>query len=113
MNTAGMIITALGGTGALAGLVTAITTYFKSKTAAEERKRETAAAHKRMAEDMAAMREDIATIKTTMQIAVDEAAAMRVDNDALRTKVLRLENKNERLIAALPLATAAKENKKD
>jgi len=112
MTNAGTIIAALGGSGALAALVTAITAYFKTKTAAEERKKETAAAHKKMAEEMTALRTDFAAMKTTLQAVVAEAAVLREDNVAKDKKIARLENENGRLIQALP-ARAATEKKKD
>jgi chromosome segregation ATPase len=112
VSNIGTIIAALGGTGAIAALVTALTTYLKSKTAAEDRKRETTAAHKKMAEDMAALREDLKTITGAMQAAVSEAAALRAENAGLRGKVARLENQNDRLTVALSEKPGA-EKKKD
>ena len=98
MNDANTIIAALGGTGALAALVAAITTYFKTKTAAEERKTSTAAAHKKMAEDMDALRADLAAMKETMRTAVAEAAALRADNAELRAETQLKDRRVAKLV---------------
>ena len=97
MNTVGTILSALGGTGAIAALVTALTTYLKSKTAAEDRKRETAAAHKKMAEDMLALREDL----SAMRAAVAEAAALRAEGAAKDKKIAKLTKERDDARAAL------------
>jgi len=97
MNTVGTILSALGGTGAIAALVTALTTYLKSKTAAEDRKRETAAAHKKMAEDMLALREDL----SAMRAAVAEAAALRAEGAAKDRKIAKLTKERDDARAAL------------
>jgi len=95
MNTVGTILSALGGTGAIAALVTALTTYLKSKTAAEDRKRETAAAHKKMAEDMLALREDLTAMTDTMRAAVSEAATLRAEVAAKDRKIAKLNKERD------------------
>lgn len=97
MNTLSTIITALGGTGAIAALIAALTTYLKTKSAAEDRRKDTAAAHKAMAEDMAALRKSLDAIEDTL-LTIN---ALREENETLRIKVTRLENQNERLTVAL------------
>ena len=111
MNIVGTIVAALGGSGAIAGLVAAITAYFKTKTAAEERKKETSAAHKKMAEDMEALRIDISAINTTMQKVVGEATALREDNAAKDRKIIQQDKIIMQQAAALP--PAIKPIKKD
>jgi len=112
MDNIGTIISALGGATTIAGLLVALTAYLKAKTtavearaadtaAAEARKRENAEAHKRMAEDMAALRAEFNKMESTVRASVAEASALRADNDALRGKVTRLENQNDRLTVAL------------
>jgi len=101
MNSVGTILSALGGTGAIAALVTALTTYLKSKTAAEDRKRETAAAHKKMAEDMLALREGLMAMTGTMRTAVSEAAAIRAEGAAKDKKIARLTKERDDARAAL------------
>jgi len=97
MNTVGTIIAALSGTGAIAALVAALTTYLKSKTAAEDRKKETAAAHKKMAEDMLTLREDL----SAMRAAVAEAAALRTEGAAKDRKIAKLTKERDDARAAL------------
>ena len=97
MNTVSTILSALGGTGAIAALVAALTTYLKSKTAAEDRKKETAAAHKKMAEDMLALREDL----SAMRAAVAEAAALRAEGAAKDRKIAKLTKERADARAAL------------
>ena len=97
MNTVGTILSALGGTGAIAALVTALTTYLKSKTAAEDRKKETAAAHKKMAEDMLALRVDLSAMRAT----VAEAAALRAEGAAKDKKIAKLTKERDDAKAAL------------
>ena len=104
MDNVGTVIAALGGTSALAGLVAALTTYLKSKTAAEERKRETAAAHKKMADDMTALRTDFSKMETTIQAVVSEAAALREDNAAKGRKIEQQAKIIQQQAAALPPA---------
>ena len=97
MNIVGTILSALGGTGAIAALVTALTTYLKSKTAAEDRKKETAAAHKKMAEDMLALHEDL----SAMRVAVSETAALRAEGAAKDKKIAKLTKERNDARAAL------------
>ena len=90
MNNIATIIAAFGGTSAIAGLVAALTTYLKSKAAAEGRKKETAAAHREMAEDMDALRTDQAEIKTTLQTLVAENAALREATEEKDAQIAKL-----------------------
>ncbi|MCL1963462.1 MAG: hypothetical protein FWF69_00165 [Firmicutes bacterium] len=101
MNTVGTIIAALSGTGAIAALVAALTTYLKSKTAAEDRKKETAAAHKKMAEDMLALRESLTAMTDTMRAAVSEAATLRAEGAAKDKKIAKLTKERDDARAAL------------
>ena len=67
------------------------------KTAAEGRKKETAAAHKKMAEDMLTLREDL----SAMRAAVSEAAALRAEGAAKDRKIARLTKERDDAKAAL------------
>jgi len=104
MNNLTAIIAALGGTGAIAALVTTLTTYLKTKTAAEERKKGTAAAHREMAADMDELRSDQAEIRIALQTFVEENAALRDSNAAKDKKITQLETIIARQAAALPPA---------
>jgi len=57
MNAAHTIISALGGTGALAALIAALTTYLKSKSAAEDRKKQSHDDHKKIEQDVTRLSE--------------------------------------------------------
>ena len=111
MNTANTIIAALGGTTGVGALVAALIAYLKSKTAAEDRKRETAAAHKKMAEDMAALRADFAKMEAVMQVAVNEAASLRADGKAKDAEIVALKKDNAKLIDRVPPAIKPIERK--
>ena len=122
MDVALVIIGALGGTAGLAGLVAAITLWVKSKTAqteaitaatlarteettaAEARKKENAEAHKKMSEEMSAMRSELAAINTILKNAV-------ATSETKDRRIAKLENENARLIQALPARAPVKKEK--
>ena len=109
MSTLNTIITAIGGAGALSGLVTAIVQYIKSKTAANERKAEAHKDHKAQGERMLAMQASIDALASNLSAAQASEAAMRAERDTLRAErdELSRENKslrakNDRLQLAIP-----------
>lgn len=111
MDTFNTIVTALGGAGALSGLVTAIVSYIKSKTAANERKAEAHKDHEVHRAKVDALQRSIDALGANLTAAQTSEAAMRGERDALREdnaakdkKIAQLEKTNMQLAAALPPA---------
>ena len=102
MNGLNTILTAIGGTSAIGGLLTALIAYLKARTTALKHQQVAQAEHLVHDQKLADMQISIEMLAANLTAAQTETALLRAERDAWRKKAEKLEAKNNRLVAALP-----------